>query len=126
MARCLAVHRARRNAVTKYRIDLDTIKQMLNDLRESAEKYDPHPLAAEEAIEALTAGIDPIPPLLCPQGGGGWALIQSLGLRVVNGLGLLLSYSKRDKLLKPKERLTKEEPMIIGYIAIWFRAILSG
>jgi hypothetical protein len=53
-------------------------------------------------------------------------LIQSLGLRVVNGLGLLLSYSKRDKLLKPKERLTKEEPMIIGYIAIWFRAILSG
>jgi hypothetical protein len=41
----------------------------------------------------------------------------------VNDLGLLLSYNKRGKPLKPKERLTKEEPLIIGYIAIWFRDI---
>jgi hypothetical protein len=109
--------------VTKHKIDLDTVKQMLNDLRESAEEYDSHPLATEEAIEALTAGVDPIPPLLCPQEGGGWALIQALGMRAVNDLGSLFSYSKRDKPLKPKERLTKEEPLIIGYIAIWFRDI---
>jgi hypothetical protein len=109
--------------VTKHRVDLYKTKQMLDDLREWPEKHDTHPFATEEAIKALTAGIDPIRPLLCPQGSGGWALVQSLGLRVVNDLGLLLSYSKRDKPLKSKERLTKDEPLIIGYIAMWFRDI---
>ncbi len=109
--------------MTKRRVDLYKMKQVLDNLRESPEEYDSHSLAAEETIKALTAGVDPIPPLLCPQGSGGWALIQSLGLRVVNDLGQLLSYSKRDKLLKSKERLTKEEPLIIGYVAIWFRDI---